>query len=223
MPQQKLDKLKVQLHQVKNSESVPARCLASLIGKIMSKALALGPITRLMTHSLYAVLNNKVAWCQRLVLTSEAEKELSFWLHEIKNFNGQHIWSRPSAVRVVYSDASTIEYGGYNVEHGDMVANGQWSVEDSKRSSTWRELKAVRLVLESFQSKLENERVRWFTDNENVVRIVQHGSKVPALQAEALAIFSVYVANHIHVESEWIPREQNELADYYSRLIDYDD
>ena len=36
------------------------------------------------------------------------------------------------------------------------------------------------------------------------------------LQAEALAIFSVCVKNHIHIEPEWIPRDENELADYYS-------
>ena len=31
------------------------------------------------------------------------------------------------------------------------------------------------------------------------------------------------VKNHIHIEPKWIPREQNELADYYSRLVDFDD
>ena len=31
------------------------------------------------------------------------------------------------------------------------------------------------------------------------------------------------VKNHIHIEPEWIPREQNELADYYSRIVDLDD
>lgn len=56
-----------------------------------------------------------------------------------------------------------------------------------------------------------------------MVRIIQYGSRVPALQAEALAIFSMCVKNHIHIEPEWIPREQNELADYCSRLVEYDD
>ena len=117
----------------------------------MSIALALGPVTRLMTRSLYAVLNSRIAWCQKLVLTPEALVELNFWVHEITNFNGQHIWPQLSAVRVVYSDASSTGYGGYLVEHGNMVANGHWSESESKQSSTWRELRAVRLVLESFQ------------------------------------------------------------------------
>ena len=109
------------------------------------------------------------------------------------------------------------------VEHGNLVANRQWSIDESSQSSTWHKLRAVRLVLESFQSKLENERVRQFTDDQNVVRIVHDGSRVAFLQAEALVIFAVCVASHIHVEPEWVPREQNELTDYHSCLIDYDD
>ena len=207
VPENKLEKLKSQLREMDSAQSMSARSLASLIGKIMSMALALGPVTRLMTCSLYAVLNSKTAWCQRLVLTAEAVVELKFWLHEIENFNGQRIWPRPSAVRVVYSDASATGYGGYMVEHGNLVVNGQWFIDESTQSSTWHELRAVRLVLESFQSKLENERVRWFTDNQNVVIIVQHGSRVPSLQVEALTIFAVCVARHIHVKPEWVPRE----------------
>jgi len=42
------------------------------------------------------------------------------------------------------------------------------------------------------------------------------------LQVEALEIFSLCVNNSIRLEPEWIPREQNELADYYSRIVDYD-
>ena len=109
------------------------------------------------------------------------------------------------------------------VEHGNLVAIGQWSIDESSQNSTWHKLRAVRLVLESFQSKLENERMRQFTDNQNVMRIVQHGSRVTSLQAEALMIFAVCVASYIHVEPEWVFREQNELVDYYSSLIDYDD
>ena len=91
---------------------------------------------------------------------------------------------------MVYSDASSTGYGGYVVEHGNLIANGQWSPDDADKSSTWRELQAVRLVLDSFQDKLKNERIRWFSDNQNVVRIVQCGSRQPYLQSEALSIFA---------------------------------
>ena len=106
----------------------------------------------------------------------EAKSELKLWLAKIREFNGQNLWPKPSAVRVVFSDASDTGFGGYTVEHGGLIANGQWSREEAQQSSTWRELRAVRLVLESFGPKLQNERVRWFTDNQNVVRIVLGGS-----------------------------------------------
>ena len=170
VPQCKLNRLKQQLCEIEEGQLVPARFLASLIGKIMS--MSLGPVTRLMTRNLYGVLNSRAAWCQKLALSTEALSEVKFWIGEITDFNGQHIWPRPSAVRLVYSDASSTGYGGYLVEHGNKIANGQWSESESKQSSTWRELKAVRRVLESFQLKLENERVRWFTDNSELFSMV---------------------------------------------------
>jgi len=74
----------------------------------------------------------------------------------------------PDHLQLAYSDASSLGYGGYLVEHSNLVANGQWSSEETSQSSTWRELCAVRCVLESFQNKLHDERIRWFTDNQNV-------------------------------------------------------
>ena len=109
----------------------------------------------------------------------------------------QNIWPKPSAVRVVYSDASATGYSRYIVEHGNLIAHGVWSNDEAAQSSTWHELQAVKVVLESFQTKLINERVHWFTDNQNVLRIVQHGSSKPALQVEALGIFSLCVNSYI--------------------------
>jgi len=73
-----------------------------------------------------------------------------------EQFNGQDLQPKPSAVRV---DASNTGYGGYMVEHGGQIANGMWSEEEAAQSSTWRELRAVQQVLESFVHDLQNERV----------------------------------------------------------------
>ena len=63
------------------------------------------------------------------------------------------------------------------VEHGSCVSYGQWTPAEAGLSSTWRELSAVWFVLSSVAEKLANCRVRWFTDNQNVVRILRVGSK----------------------------------------------
>ena len=93
----------------------------------------------------------------------------------------------------------------------------------SSQSSTWRELKAMWMVLESLIPKLKNERIRWFSDNQNVVRIMEIGSQIPELQEEAFAIFSIAAQNLIRIEPQWIPRSKNQQADYLSRLRDTDD
>ena len=189
VPDHKIDRLRCKLAELNSTDLATARQIASVAGTIMSMSLALGSVSRLMTRSMYAVINSRKSWCQKLGLTKEAQDEVEFWLARISEFNGQDIWQKPSALRLVYSDASSTGFGGYTVEHGNLVANGQWSAEEAVQSSTWWELRAVKLVLKSFQGKLANERVRWFTDNQNVVRIVQNGSPKDVLQAEALDIF----------------------------------
>ena len=49
------------------------------------------------------------------------------------------------------------------VEHGCHVAHSQWDQNESKKSSTWRELTVAARVLDSIASKLANHIVKWFT------------------------------------------------------------
>ena len=107
-------------------------------------------------------------------------------------------------MQVIYSDASDRDFGRYMVEHDPQIAHGQWSTWKAQQSSTWRELKALSIVLQSFVSSLSNEQIRWSTDNNNVVRILMYGSRKPLLQAEAIAIFHLCVAHHLTIEPEWI-------------------
>ena len=223
VPEEKIAALKLQLIKALDKGSLKARDLASIIGKTMSMALATGPVSRLMTRCMYALLNSRIYWCQMLEMNPEARLELEFWLKQVDHINGREIWHSPSAVRVVYADASGSGYGGFTVEHGCHVAHGAWSAQEMAQSSTWRELRAVQMVLESLIPKLKNERVRWFSDNQNVVRILEVGSKKPQLQEEALAVFSIAAQNLVRIEPQWIPRSENQKADYLSRLQDTDD
>ena len=119
--------------------------------------MAIGPVARLMTRDCTLCLIQESVgprqW-QALPLLDEARAEILFWN------TGQNIWVGPSTLRVVYTDASDSGYAGYTVHHGCHIAQGPWSDEEAAKSFTWRELKAVRLVLEALESKLTNERVR---------------------------------------------------------------
>ena len=223
IPAERVAALRSKLQSVCLLQRVPAKTLASVVGSIISMSLAIGPVSRFMTRSMYSLLETRLSWWETLEITPEAHQELNFWVACLAEYNCQPIWQSPSAVRVVYSDASDTGYGGYVVEHGPCVAYGQWTQNEAQQSSTWRELAAVLRVLTAVAAKLLNVRVRWFTDNQNVARILLVGSKKPWLQEVALKVFSLSVQFQIKLEPEWIPRELNERADFLSRIIDYDD
>ena len=100
---------------------------------------------------------------------------------------------------------------------------GSWSQEEMSASSTLREILAVKYVLLSLVPKLAGSSIKWFTDNQNVPRILSCGSGKSHLQREALAIFHICCHSSISIEMEWIPRELNEQADFLSRIYDADD
>ena len=96
----------------------------------------------------------------------------------------------------------------------NAVSNGVWEEFERKMSSTWRELVAVERVLCSLLPFLEEENIKWFTDNTNVVSIVGKGSMKRNLQEIAIKIFEICLEYNIRLEIEWIPREMNDQADY---------
>ena len=58
MPPQKKQNLHELLIALQGCPCITAKQLASLVGNIMSMSIALGPVARLMTRSLYALLNS---------------------------------------------------------------------------------------------------------------------------------------------------------------------
>ena len=149
VPTEKVEQLKSQLAQVQHSPTLKARDLASIIGKLISMSLVVGPTAHLMTRNLYVALNSRHFWCQSLHVTSEARQEILFWLDNLDTINGQGLWHSLSVIRVVYADASSTGYGGFTVEHGCHIPQGLFSEKEAAQSSTWRELHAVRMVLGS--------------------------------------------------------------------------
>ena len=145
VPEEKVAKLLWSIDSILNSSNSPVhvRWLASAVGKIISMSLAIGPVARLRTRALYAVINMRCSWADRLLLSDEAREELVFWRSCLSYFNGRPIWFSPGVTRVLYSDASSSGYGGYHVvEVGLEVTHGQWSEYEASLSSTWRELKS---------------------------------------------------------------------------------
>ena len=98
-----------------------------------------------------------------------------------------------------------------------------WLDSEKGNSSAWKELTAVKQVLLSLIHILPGKRIKWFTDNQNVVSIVGKGSTKTVLQELALDIFSACLKFNVNIDMIWIPRSENDRADYLSIICDHDD
>ena len=223
IPDRRIEKLKVSLESHNCSRFIQARSLASITGQIISMSCAVGNITRLLTRNCYSAIEKRSSWDERLLISPEIRQELSFWLNNIVSLNGKAMIAKSSTVGLVYSDASSSGFGGFSVQCGRECVAGSWTSEEMSGSSTLREILAVKYVLLSLVSKLAGSSVKWFTDNQNVPRILSCGSGKSHLQREALSIFQICCSHSISIEMEWIPRDLNDQADFLSRIYDADD
>ena len=223
IPQKKVSKLKGLLDFAIQAGYSSFRELARIAGSIISVALAVGPISRLLTRQMYFAIETRSAWDDTIRFSPSLLIELKFWFCNIDCFNGYSIRPPLATHTVVFSDASDVAFGGFSASLDGTVVSGMWEPEDIGRSSTFRELKAIYFVLLSYVAQLKHKRVKIFTDNQGSARIVAIGSSKANLQALAMDIFNLCLVNNIVLEAQWIPRSLNERADLLSRFVDKDD
>ena len=111
--------------------------------------MVLGPVCRLRTHAFYAmILERSWSWAQ--AWTPEAKEDLGFWSSMFDELHGQPFWKKsPGSAVLTCSDASDTGWGGFLLQNGVEVAKAErpWEVVEQNCSSTWRELRAIALVV----------------------------------------------------------------------------
>ena len=212
------------LSSYKSSSAVRVKRVASVAGQIISLSSCVGSVARIMTRFLFSVVNSAVSWDSEVFLSNDSLCEIEFWSNNVHVLNGKIYWGAPSLpVRVsCFSDASDSACGAFVESQPELIFHQNWSLAESVRSSTWRELKAVCLALEAFASRLSNSKVFWYSDNQNVESILRYGSRKCDLQELALVVFRICLLHSISLEVKWIPRDLNVSADCISKLVDFD-
>lgn len=225
--QERVDNLKSAISEAKSKKRVTARHLAKITGMIASMHFVIGQLGRLMTRSLYAKVMSSSYWDSFRNIEPESPEwaELCFWSDNIDNINIKQLFP----VRTiqgsisVYSDASDVACAAFSPHIAESIAHKTWSDSEKHKSSTWRELKCIEWGIRALSNFLSDKRVQWFTDNQNCEVIVNAGSSKPDLHSLALSIFSFCKEKSIDLSILWVPRSKNEIADFFSRLIDEDD
>lgn len=225
VPLKKLVKTRDKISSVLRDKSTTARILAGVVGKIISLIPALGSVCQLMTRNTCIATCERETWDAKFEYSILVRNELNFWLTNCVSMPFKlisPIQCKPE--RIVFSDASAYAGAGFIELNGKhTVVHSMWKFEETSKSSTWREMKAIFIVLQSLCLCLSNKLVKIYTDNQNVVRICNVGSMKPDLQTLALQIYQLCIRYSIVIELEWIPRDLNFVADYYSKLFDFDD
>ena len=87
---------------------------------------------------------------------------------------------------------------------------------EKSKSSTWREMKAIEQALITFKEVYKYKNIKWYTDNQNCVKILRSGSMKEQLHKLTFSIFSLCLQRCIYIDIQWIPRSENSNEDYIS-------
>ncbi len=224
IPEEKLSDIKTFLCEILDDKrKVTRRLLSQVAGKIMALKPAVGNVVHLMTRGLSRQIALGGSWDGQSQMDLEVRREIQFWFDNISNLNGKDISENYDVKNVIFSDASEKAFAGYIVNMQGYEAHGNWSAQEAVMSSTWRELKAVQLVMESFCDNIKASTIQWCTDCKNVVNIIEKGSRKQHLNDISMRIYQSCVKYNINIIMKWIPRTENERADYLSNLLDVDD
>ena len=223
VPSEKINKLLADIKNILMQNVLTPKQLAKITGQLSSMHLAIGPLVRLFTRNMYHEIENRVSWYEPKIISKETKDELEFWLNNIYIYNGYTFKPRPLTTCLVFTDASNDGYGGFILKRlNKEVCSAKFKNCEKQTSSTHRELLAVKYVLDSFGEMLRNQSVQVNIDNSSACRILSVGSTKPYLQNIAIDVLNFCSKLNIKLIPQWIPREQNELADYYSRIKDTD-
>ena len=86
IPEKKVCKLKWLLNSVIQNKSSSYRELARIVGSIISVALAVGPISRLLSRKMYLAIESRSAWDHSVLFPPALFEELKFWFCNIESF-----------------------------------------------------------------------------------------------------------------------------------------
>ena len=100
---------------------------------------------------------------------------------------------------------------------------GNWSFGEAAKSSTWRELEAMKRIFFSKEVFFKNKIIRWHTDCKNLVHILRKGSQIEDINKNVELIGLKCISLNCRILVIWIPRCENIRADSLSRCFDSND
>ena len=235
IPEEKRTVIALLLHEaLNNKNSCPVQLLEKLTGNIAAIHWAFGQLSRLMSMSLYADMAKAKNRWSSIALSEASIQDLLFWKEGFDAFNGfKPLWEPTGFSHTFYTDAAGSNlknfggWAGWTESHGrKLIAKGIWTGDEILDHSTTQELSAVFHTIKSFNrnSELWGKRILVKTDNQAVFFIINKaGSRDAQAHYICKQLLWYCISNTITLVAQWIPRENNEFADFYSKMTDMGD
>ena len=206
--------------QAQSARCVPARALAAFQGLAQSSYLAL-PRARCWLRSSYDDLATMKSWRHSVCLSAQSVRDVRQFttLHD-SPYVGRAIWLEPESAELS-SDAGPYGWGGKLWRPQSMTpAWGFWTAAEAAMHITWRELRAVRLLVEWYAESLRSRKLLLWEDNTAVVHIITNMvSRSPELMRELKLLLDVLELIDCEiVRAVYIRSAENKVADFFSRV-----
>ena len=144
----------------------------------------------LFKSKMYHEIEKRVSWYEPKIISKETKDELEFWLNNIYIYNGHTFKPRALTACLMFTDASKDGYGGFILKRLNKEVSFKKFKAVENKSSTHRELLAVKYALDSFKEVLQNQSVQVNIGNSSVCRILSAGNAKPYLQNIAIDVFN---------------------------------
>jgi hypothetical protein len=221
----KLEKLKDFLRAILDRQSVFARDLAQVAGRIISLSPAVAPAA-LSTRAFFQAIWGNTSWDALFSNPSEVRQTLQFWLDNINCFNGRPWWPQPVKLRVAV-DASGVGFGGElkGSTGAPITFQGTFTELQPGGSSTLREVLgyvgAVKMAAQVRPEELTGSSVVITGDNQGVVSCINNlRSPVAGINQALRELFDISSRLRCNILARWVPREKLASADALSREPD---
>ena len=124
-------------------------------GRIIAMMPVIGNVARIKTRYLYRCIEARWSWDHMFsLIDQDVVCELLYWKSNIVSLNVRKFSGYCVPSVVFYSDASGYACGAFSHQTGS-VFHKMWTEQEASMSSTWRELKSIKLffafICERFQ------------------------------------------------------------------------
>ncbi|KAK5985976.1 reverse transcriptase [Trichostrongylus colubriformis] len=181
--------------------------------------------TRAITTAIAEAQSSECALSYRWSLSTKEKRDIYFWSERLTKGMLTSLSPPdcpPAPQFIIEVDASAHSVGAVLRGSSNRKAHSVLPESLKLASSTSRELWAIHFGLLTFGPVLAGN-ILLRTDNQAACRIYRVGSNLEYLQQQAEDIWELQESLKLNrVTVEWIPREQNVLADLESRELDYD-